>query len=59
MVDTLFISRQGHFSCPCRTGLVMLGSMSRSLSPLAARHPPDVMHSLEVRIDAENVSMYV
>ncbi len=35
VVDTLFISRQGHFSCPCRTGAVMLGSTARALSPTA------------------------
>ncbi len=47
VVDTLFISRQGHFSCPCRTGAVMLGSTSRALSPTASTS--QLTRSLEAR----------
>ena len=47
MVDTLFISRQGHFSCPCRTGAVMLGSISRAVSPTASTS--QLTRSLEAR----------
>ena len=50
VVDTLFISRQGHFSCPCRTGVVMLGSMRRPLLPdVASRNPSALSRSLEAR----------
>lgn len=31
VVESLFISRQGHFSCPCRCGLLLLGNMRRAL----------------------------
>ena len=47
VVDTLFISRQGHFSCPCRTGAVMLGSTGRALSPTASTS--QLTRSLEAR----------